>query len=117
MQELLAGEEDCALLETMLSQIDDKDTFHNAALSLIHIFKKNPLSHLPSGRGQDPTPKALGFLSEVYKNGYCSSCRGYALTSMIANHLLPDWMAEEAIWDCDVDTRKDVREYLEKGKS
>ena len=97
-------EEDCGLLEIMLSQMTDKDAFHSAGLSLVPIFEKNP------------SPKALDFLSNIYKHGYCSQCRRYAIASMITNRLLPDWIAQEAVWDCDADTRTAVREYLARSK-
>jgi hypothetical protein len=59
------------------------------------------------------SPGCLHLLLDIYRRGWCSLCRKRCIEILVNNGALPDWTAEEALYDCNSDTRDKVREYLE----
>ena len=53
-----------------------------------------------------------GYSIELYKNGKCSSCRGWIVDILIDNNILPDWMAQECLYDSNFDIHQSVADYL-----
>ena len=74
--------------------------YHGIGLSLIHIFEKYK------------TKKCLNMMVELYKNGRCSSCREWVIDILIDNKILPDWLAQECLYDCNFDIREKTSEYI-----
>lgn len=74
--------------------------YHGIGLLLIHIFEKHK------------TTKCQKLMIELYKNGKCSSCRGWVVDILIDNNILPDWMAQECLYDSNFDIRQRVSDYL-----
>jgi hypothetical protein len=74
--------------------------FHSLTLGVRNIFKHNK------------SIESLDILHFLYQKTTCSHCRREIVQIMCDNNILPDRIAEEGRYDCDVDTREMIVEYL-----
>lgn len=94
-------EHDYLLLEKVVCRdYDSYDfDFHGVGLAIIEVFEKNK------------TGNCLHSMIEIYRRGWCSSCRESCVDILISNKILPKWMIDECKYDCNLDIRNKVREY------
>jgi len=48
----------------------------------------------------------------LYAANRCLMCRRSLVDIFVQENSLPDWMAEECLWDANLDTREAVRAYF-----
>lgn len=95
--EILANnfeEEDYKLIERILLNTNDDWEFHSISMKVHDIYDKNQ------------TILLLNALQKCYENGHCSICRKKTVELMLRNQILPDWIGEEAVYDCNFDIRE-----------
>ncbi len=92
-------EEDTRLIETILHDVEDIDELQSRAWGIFYLFDKNR------------TKASLPSLIQVYRKGYQSTCRREVVKLMIENGILPDWIAKEAIYDCNFETREMISKH------
>jgi hypothetical protein len=91
---------DINLIEKVFYNEYSEFDYHGIGLLLIHIFKNHK------------TAKCQKMMVELYNNGQCSSCRGWVIDILMDNDILPDWMAQESLYDSNLETRQRVSDYL-----
>jgi hypothetical protein len=70
------------------------EDFHEIAWRVNDIYEKNKSVLL------------LNALVNLYTLGHCSICRKKPLELMIRDRILPDWIRNEAVYDCNFDIRE-----------
>lgn len=95
---------DTKFVEKLLLQKTDKYTFHSMGMSIIDVFKKFGSSNL------------VDSMLILYNKGYCSGCRHRLIKNLIDKQMLPDWLAKEAVYDCDMEIRILAKNYLKHYK-
>lgn len=91
---------DFALFERLIASDLDDDDLHHIGFSLEDIHKRYR------------TPDSVGCVLLLYDRDPCSECRERLVRILINLDALPDWMAQECLWDANLDTREAVRAYL-----
>ena len=92
-------ESDFALIETIRRKYKTW-RLHYINMYILDIFEKK----FPPG--------CLHLLLDIYRRGWCSLCRSRCIEILLNNGTLPDWIAEEALYDCDSHTREIVRVHI-----
>jgi hypothetical protein len=87
-------EYDCKLIEEILLEQNNSDEFHEVAWGVNDICEKNHSILL------------LNSLINLYTMGHCSICRKKPVELMLRDSTLPDWIREEAVYDCNFDIRE-----------
>ncbi|SEG75585.1 hypothetical protein [Paenibacillus sp. UNC499MF] len=87
-------ENDLPLLESIAFKKHNKHSFHNMELDMVNIFENHP------------TASCQKIMIELYKKGFCSLCRRWAVEIMLANHMLPAALRDEIQYDCNPDIRE-----------
>lgn len=86
-------------IEYLLKNEKDPDVGHSINMSLEDLTKAFPSKDFS---------KALLI---AYKRGYCAMCRERFVEAMIRLQVLPDWIVEEAIYDCNMGIRNLIKNY------
>lgn len=93
---------DSKSIEKLLLQETDEYAFHSMGMTVSDLFKKfGP-------------PNLIASMLLLYNKGYCSGCRNRLIKNLIDKNMLPNWLAEEAVYDCDMETRALVRNYAKE---
>ncbi|HEY0603653.1 MAG TPA: hypothetical protein VGD58_12115 [Herpetosiphonaceae bacterium] len=80
----------------LLAQATDHDAVHALGSAINDVFEQNP------------TPRAVDLLLTLYERGPCSICRRDFVHRLMEYEALPAWIAAEARYDVDEDTRDAV---------
>lgn len=89
------------IILSALRDIQDIDTLHGTCMDVIRIFENH-------------NDLALNdCMLWVYENTPCSTCRKWSVELLDKHGLLPDKLLHECQFDCDEDTRKLAKTYLE----
>ena len=91
---------DIELIERVFFNKYSDFDYHGIGRTLINIFKNYK------------TPVCQNMMLELYKNGKCSSCRGWIIDILMDNKILPDWVAQECLYDSNLETRQRVSDYM-----
>lgn len=87
-------EQDYKLIEQVIVEEKDDDDFHYLIGKVNDICEKNQ------------TKFSLNALQTCYQRGHCSICRKTTVEIMLHNQILPNWIREEAAYDCNFELRK-----------
>lgn len=91
---------DAVLIEEIILSTDNDVEFHDmGGVSIKELYLKNK----PNKKGIQKV------LLDFYERGYCALCREVIIEKMIQYKLLPKYVQEEAMWDCNLDIRSLVR--------
>jgi hypothetical protein len=86
---------DFKLVEDVLEkQTPDEDTWHGLGIAVIDVLENNDVRPEESRR----------LLLRLYEEGPCSMCRKDIVAKLLVAGDVPDWMAEECLFDANVDT-------------
>lgn len=94
---------DHAIIEKLAQELTDEKELHVLGLDVLEFYEVHP----------NPESE-IRVLSFLYENGPCAVCRRRFVKRLIALKALPDWMAEECLWDAEEDTRTLAKEYFEQ---
>lgn len=94
---------DHALIEKLAKELTDDQALHGLGLYVLEFYEAHP----------NPDSE-IRVLDVLYENGPCALCRWRFVKRLIELKALPDWMAEECVWDAEEDTRTLMKEYFEQ---
>lgn len=83
----------------LLEMHDDDEFVHDIGFALTDLFEENF------------TVCCLESMLWIYEHDPCSLCRGRAVRILLDTGIVPDWILEEARFDCQEETRAMVEQY------
>jgi hypothetical protein len=93
---------DEAYLATLVAQTSDVDELHNIGFSISDIFAQH--QHVVTS----------SMFLDLYERGPCSLCRLRFVEQLITADAIPPWLAGEALYDANSETRQAIRIYLQR---
>lgn len=89
--------DDYRLITKILKSIRSKDTFHSLGSTVLKIYENNK------------TKECYKPLKIIYDKGFCGLCRENAITIMIENKVLPEYIKIEGIFDSNIEIREKIK--------